>query len=297
MKKSISIILALVLMLSLMLTGCKKSSIDDFESAIKKNSEINYSKQETTIKAEIMGMEFNLTALGEVDKKSDSSIINVKYSTNVEENLKAEMEIYKDKKDIYIKDKASDKYVKSTEFQDAQEALTKRSIGGLLLETFKNDKEFKKTFKVSSDKEKKVTASISDEGFKKVFNGALESGEMFAIMEEAIYTQLITMAEQSNDIKATKDQIIKAAKEEAKVAVNEVKTQIKALKITNIQYTATIDGNGYLSSEGIKLSIIEPSTSVSVIVNLNVKHTDINSNKKVILPNIPKDKIVDINNQ
>ncbi|MEF9951878.1 MAG: hypothetical protein RR840_01690 [Clostridium sp.] len=294
MKKSLSILLGFTLILTLLLTGCKKDSIDDFEGAINKNKDIKYSKQETTLKADIMGMEFNLLAKGEVDKKNNTSMFKVNYNTNVDKSLNAEMDIYADASSIYVKDKASEEYLKSnSEAKDMAETAS-ASIGKLLLETFKGDKEFKKSFTITDGDNRVVSASISDESAKSIFDKAIEEGDMFTMIEEAMASQLVAMAQQSGSVTASKDKVVEAAKQEAKLATEEMKKQFKALKFTNVKYKGTINKEGYLSAEEFSLSVIEPSTSVAVLVNIKMSQTDINKDKVVKLPNIPKDKIVDI---
>ncbi|MEG1415133.1 MAG: hypothetical protein RSA01_03490 [Clostridium sp.] len=295
MKKNMSIILVVSLILALVLAGCKKNSIGEFESAINKNNEINYSKQETTIKAELMGMEFNLSAKGESNKKDNTSAFKVIYNSNVEENLRAEMDIYKNSGSIYIKDKASKEYLKSQSQSQIDAITAASSIGDLILSSFKEDTEFEKSFTIEDGENKKVTATISDDGFNSEFKKIIDNVDMFVMIEEAMSSQLISMAETSSEVTATKEQIMSAAKQEAKAAVNAMKEQFKALKLTNIKYSGTIDKNGYLLSEEFRFSLIEPSTSLSAIVSIKLKQSDINSEAKIKIPDIPKDKIVEVN--
>ncbi|MEG0371070.1 MAG: hypothetical protein RR645_02120, partial [Clostridium sp.] len=233
-KKLLLAIVSMIIGFSLLLTGCKGSSVKVLEDAIGKNKTITYSKQEANVDVGVAGVGINIKALGEVDKKSETSIMKVSITSGVMEEINANMDIYSEKGVMYIKDNAQETYLKMTPENTGEGALNITSYIEQILPKIKDEKSFKDSLNISSNKEKTVTATISPEVLKTILNGVIDSQGVFTTIQSAIEAQLISMADKSA-IKATKETITASARDEAKKITEEYRSLFKELTFKNVK--------------------------------------------------------------
>lgn len=295
MKKiKIYIVSLLVIVFGIFALGCSSSSEKLVENAIKKNSEIKYCKQESDIKIGVLGLDVNIKASGEIDSKNKTAIMKLNINSPIAEINNLSTDLYLDKNNIFIKDIGSDNFIKMTVPEEEIEKNSNMVIASRIMEMLKQDKEFSKSLKLEDkDSDKIVSAKISDETMNKLINKLFESEEFINTLKSSAETQFANMAEISDENK-NKDEIKNTAKQEAEKEIEKYKEQIKNIKVQDVTYSGKINKEGYLSEENVSFSIKEESLGITLTIKVNSIINDINKEKRIKIPEIPKGKITNL---
>lgn len=261
--------LFVIILISFFLVSCSNSpqnspenALKALEKATKKTKEINYMKSDMDFSIGVAGIDIKVKALGELDNIENKSIINVKVTAPpiiAEEMPNIDIALYADKDTIYMKDTIKDRYVESTSKEEG--SLSSSNIFNEELNNlFKNDEKVKETIQMKKDNN----------------------------LDEIITFEM--------NSKRIKDTIIKMvdSKEFREYALSNYRSQIKEMDISNINYNGKINGEGYISSEEFSFNIKEPSSGFTMNIKFKIERNDINANKTVKIPEIPKDKIVEM---
>lgn len=260
MKKiKVSLALLTMILFSFFLAGCSGSPEAVLEKAMEKNKEINYAKQNVDATIEMAGVNMNIKITGETDSKNKKSIMNVKTDASALGASSQNMEMYVDDKTMYVKDPNSDKYIKTT-LEDTQAMDTSKGFASSAMEELKSDTKVKETVKVENgdNSDKIVSAEVGTETVKKILNNVMKS-------------QLGSMNSEMGN----------------------VTEQMDKLDIENMKYKGTVNKEGFLYGEEMSFDIKEKQSGLTLKMTLKSKSTDINEDKTVELPEIPKNKIVE----
>ncbi len=295
MKKiKIYILSLMVMVFSIFALGCSSSPEKSVENAIKKNAEIKYCKQDSDIKIGVLGLDVNIKASGEIDSKNKTAIIKLNVNSPIAEINNLATDVYLDKNNLFIKDIESDNFIKLTVPEEEVKKSSSGVISSKIIETLKQDEEFNKSLKIENkDSDKVISAKISDETMNKLINKLFESEEFMNTLKNSAETQFSSMAEISNQNKS-KDEIKNIAKQEAEKEIEKYKEQIKNIKVQDVTYNGKINKEGYLSEENISFNIKEESLGLTLSIKVNSVISDINKDKTIKIPEIPKDKITDL---
>lgn len=295
MKKiKIYILSLMVMVFSIFALGCSSSPEKSVENAIKKNAEIKYCKQDSDIKIGVLGLDVNIKASGEIDSKNKTAIIKLNVNSPIAEINNLATDVYLDKNNLFIKDIESDNFIKLTVPEEEVKKSSSGVISSKIIETLKQDEEFNKSLKIENkDSDKVISAKISDETMNKLINKLFESEEFMNTLKNSAETQFSSMAEISNQNKS-KDEIKNIAKQEAEKEIEKYKQQIKNIKVQDVTYNGKINKEGYLSEENISFNIKEESLGLTLSIKVNSVISDINKDKTIKIPEIPKDKITDL---
>lgn len=295
MKKiKIYILSLMVMVFSIFALGCSSSPEKSVENAIKKNAEIKYCKQDSDIKIGVLGLDVNIKASGEIDSKNKTAIIKLNVNSPIAEINNLATDVYLDKNNLFIKDIESDNFIKLTVPEEEAKKSSSGVISSKIIETLKQDEEFNKSLKIENkDSDKVISAKISDETMNKLINKLFESEEFMNTLKNSAETQFSSMAEISNQNKS-KDEIKNIAKQEAEKEIEKYKEQIKNIKVQDVTYNGKINKEGYLSEENISFNIKEESLGLTLSIKVNSVISDINKDKTIKIPEIPKDKITDL---
>lgn len=295
MKKiKIYILSLMVMVFSIFALGCSSSPEKSVENAIKKNAEIKYCKQDSDIKIGVLGLDVNIKASGEIDSKNKTAIIKLNVNSPIAEINNLATDVYLDKNNLFIKDIESDNFIKLTVPEEEAKKSSSGVISSKIIETLKQDEEFNKSLKIENkDSDKVISAKISDETMNKLINKLFESQEFMNTLKNSAETQFSSMAEISNQNKS-KDEIKNIAKQEAEKEIEKYKEQIKNIKVQDVTYNGKINKEGYLSEENISFNIKEESLGLTLSIKVNSVISDINKDKTIKIPEIPKDKITDL---
>ena len=295
MKKiKIYIISLMVMIFGIFALGCSSSPGKLVENAIKKNSEIEYCKQESDIKIGVLGLDVNIKASGEIDSKNKTAIMKLNINSPIAEINNLSTDVYLDKNNIFIKDIGTDNFIKLTVPEEEIEKNSNMVIASKIMETLKQDKEFSKSLKLEDkDSSKVFSAKISDETMNKLINKLFESEEFINTLKNSAETQFANMAEISDENK-NKDEIKNTAKQEAEKEIEKYKEQIKNIKVQDVTYSGKINKEGYLSEENVSFSIKEESLGITLTIKVNSIINDINKEKTIKIPEIHKEKITNL---
>lgn len=255
-KIRLSLSVLVVALFSLVLVSCSGSPESVLEKAAEKNKEVTYAKQNVDATIEMAGMKMSVNVSGEMDNKNKKSIMKMKMDASAMGAGNQETEMYVDDKTIYIKDPTSDKYMKTT----VETSADNSGFAASSIDSLKEDSKVKETVKMEKgdNSDKIITAEVSSETVKKILNNVMKS-------------QMSSMDESMGDITA----------------------QLESLEIENMKYTGKVNKEGFLYGEELSFDMKESQSGLTLKMVLKTTSTNINEDKTVTLPEIPKDKIVE----
>lgn len=296
----------IIVLISFFLISCSDSSentpenaLKTLEKATKKTKEINYMKSNIDFSIGVAGIDIKVKALGELDNIENKSIINLKVTAPpiiAEEMPNIDIALYTDKNIIYMKDITKDRYVKST--SKGEGSLSSSNIFNEELNNlFKNDEKVKETIQMKKDNNsnKIIAFEMDSKGVKDTIIKMLDSKEFREYVLSSYRAQIkeLDVSEYGLNESDKKD-VEKHVEKETDKNIEQIKTIMKEMDISNIKYNGKINGEGYISSEEFSFDIKEPSSGFTMNIKFKIERSDINANKTVKIPEVPQDKIVDM---
>lgn len=282
-----------ILVVAVFMVSCSGTvSIKDLENAINKNKEIKYSKTNVEISATMMGMKIGANISGEVDNRNNKSLMKMKLDIPMSQEKVPDIDMYVDDKTIYIKDPVSDSFLKSTA-KDTGNMNFEKGLVSIAGDVLKKDEKVKETlkFQKGDNSDISISSEISPGTVKEIINNLITSEGFLDSVQSGAKAQFDGMAGELD--KEAQAEASKQAETASKEAVEEIKKAIAELDISNIKYNCKINKEGYLYSEEISFNIKDKTSGYSLDMTLKTNSSDINADKTVTLPEIPKDKIIE----
>lgn len=257
-KVKMSFAILAMILFSIFLVSCSGSPESVLEKAAEKNKEIKYVKQDVNATIEMAGVKMGVKAVAEVDNTNKKAIMDIKIDASAMGASNQNMDMYVDDKTMYVKDPTSDKYIK-TSLTEGMSMNT--GIASPALDLLKNDTKVKETVKMENgdNSDKVVSAEVSSETVKKILDNFMKSQGSLGSMNSEM---------------------------------GSVTEAMKNIDIENVKYTGKVNKDGFLYAEDLSFDMKEKQSGLTLKMDLKTKSTNINEDKKVTLPEIPKDKIV-----